>query len=129
MNRIAISVATAVVVVLGVLHSLFGGLLVRLERSVIYSNELVSSGSDSSVAVLIGFVGFLVAFVGALLNKAILKTYFCSLIFLYVMLYLANLDVSLVGSIKLGDYALLISILAAHALGAYHLTSRSKFSS
>jgi len=125
MNRIAITIATGFVVVLGVLHSLLGGLLVRLERSVIYSNELVSSGSDSSFAVLIGFAGFLIAFVGALLNKAILKTYFCSLIFLYVMLYLANLDVSLVGSIKLGDYVLLISIMAAHALGIYHLTRLS----
>ena len=129
MNRVAISIATGFVIVLGVLHSLSGGLLVRLERSVIYSNELVSSGSDSSVAVLIGFMGFIFAFVGALLNKAIIKTYFFSLMFLYVMLYLANLDVSLIDSIKLGDYVLLISILAVHALGIYHLTSRLKLSS
>jgi hypothetical protein len=125
MNRIAVSIITGTVIVLGVLHSYNGGLLIQLERRVIYSNNLASSGSDSSLVVLVGLLGFVVALVGSVLNKAVLKTYFFSLIFLYVMLYLANLDVSLLGSVKLGDYLLLISVMVVHALGICHLTKRS----
>lgn len=125
LNRIVISIITGFVVVLGTLHSLSGGLLVQVERSVIYSNDLVSSGSDSSFAVLIGFLGFVAAFLAAALNKAALKTYLFCLLFLYLMLFLANLDVSLVGSVKSGDYLLLISILVVHGLGVYHLIRRS----
>lgn len=47
-----------------------------------------------------------------------------SIVFFDLMLFLANMDVSLVESVRLGDFVLLVAFLLAHLLGVYHFLSR-----
>ena len=101
----------------GALHLFLGGLRVQLEQNIVYSNELASSGNDSSFFILMGFSAFTISLFGAITNKAIFKTYFVSMFSFYAMLFLANMDVSVLGSIKLGDHILLVAIVLAHTLG------------
>ncbi len=100
-------------------HIVTGGLLTELESRVVFSNTLVSSGGDSSFFVALALFAFVLVFVAAVIDRGILGSLVFSLSLYYFMLFLANLDVSLLESIKLGDHVLLLSTVLILTLVLY----------
>ncbi len=112
-------------------HFALGGLIIGLHKdgSVWYSNELVSSGSDeSSILTMLGFGSFLLSLIFYSVRRTGTKWfYFINLGWLYFILWLVNLDVSILNSINHGDVVLAILIIVVHIPVIYHLTNQSKF--
>ncbi|WNZ55239.1 hypothetical protein QT397_20600 [Microbulbifer sp. MKSA007] len=124
MDRLITIILSIALLICGGLHVYFGGLLVQVERRVIFSNELLSSGSDSSFLVCLGLMIFLVSLISGLRRKGMYLSCTFSVLFFDFMLFLANLDVPLIESVKHGDFTLLVAFILAHFLIAYHLTSK-----
>ncbi|MAS23945.1 MAG: hypothetical protein CMI08_10090 [Oceanospirillaceae bacterium] len=123
-NRAITIILSIVLLACAAVHWYLGGLLVQAENRVIYSNELLSSGGDSSFAVLLGLSAFVVSLLGGLLGKKLFLSSILALVFFDFMLFLANLDVSLTESVLLGDHTLLVAFIFAYLLAVFHLTSQ-----
>lgn len=128
MFRIVVIATSILVLVLTYVHNALGGLILGYHKdgSVWFSNELVSSGGDDSFGIIIGFGSFLISLIiFAIKRSAAPYVYYINLLFVYFILYLVNLDVSVSGSIKYGDNVLLVLLLLVHIPVIYHLTSIS----
>lgn len=128
--RHAVIVSSALVLALAWLHQRSGGLIIGMhaDGSKWYSNELLSSGGDDSAILLLGLGSFVVSLLWYGLRKTnTLYVYLANLAFVWFVLFLVNLDVSLVGSIRHGDYVLAAMLVLIHVpLVIYFMHKRGR---
>lgn len=128
--RLTIIVSSALVLALAWLHHRAGGLIVgrHVDGSKWYSNELLSSGGDDSAILLLGLGSFVVSLLWYGLRKTNAPyVYLANLAFVWFVLFLVNLDVSLVGSIRHGDYVLAAMLVLIHVpLVIYFMHKRGR---
>ena len=129
MFRITTIASSICILALAYLHDVLGGLIIGTNKdgSKWFSNELLSSGGDDSDILLLGFSSFIVTLVFYIVkNTDAPYVYYINLLFVYLILFLVNMDVSIIGSIEHGDYVLLLLILLIHIPLVYHLTRHLK---
>jgi hypothetical protein len=117
-----ILIVSAAVAAIGVAYSEARGLILDVlpsgER--IYSSALQSSGGDDAFLVRVAFWSFSVSAGTALLagrargaTRALRGVYLANVVVLLFVLWLVNLDVSVLHSIRSGDHLLLAGLLLA----------------
>ena len=109
---------------MGYIHNITGGLIIceNKDGKHSFSNELKSSGGDDSGILLLGLFSFVFSFLWYFLKKTKKKTvYYMNLLFCYFVLFLVNLDVSVIGSIQSGDHILFFILISMHLPVMYHL--------
>jgi hypothetical protein len=128
MFRIVVMATSICILALTYIHHVLGGLILGYHKdgTVWFSNELVSSGGDDSFGIIIGFGSFLITLmIFAIKKSSAPYVYYVNLLFVYFILFLINLDVSVIGSIQYGDDVLAALLLLLHIPVIYHLTSVS----
>jgi len=124
----AITIASSMcILALAYLHSTLGGLILGINNdgSKWFSNELLSSGGDDSDILLLGFYSFVLTLIFYLIKKTETPyVYYVNILFVYFILFLVNLDVSIIGSIQYGDYVLLLILIIMHIPLMYLLTRK-----
>lgn len=124
MFRIVTIAVVLLIFCLGFIYAYQGGLLINMNGNVVRNSELGGSISDASRWIYIGIYSFLISLFLVGFKKGGLGTYFANLIFLYFSLWLTNLDVPIVDSIRYGDYVLFAVILLANCPILYFLATR-----
>ncbi len=122
MPRVLVLVCSVAAAAIGWLYSEERGLILDVAASgeKIYSSSLQSSGSDDAFLVRIGFASFTVSALVALLAtwragaaRALGWVYVANVAFLAFVMWLVNLDVAVLRSIRLGDHLLLAGWMLA----------------
>lgn len=104
-------------VALGLIYAFSDGPYVMLEGGVTSARELVSSGSDDWSAIVVALSSFIVSLSAAMyavdkpVRPTTVKAIYAANYFVFTLfLYLANLDVSLVDSVRYGDWPLALAV-------------------
>lgn len=115
MNKYITAISSLIVFVIGYFYFHSDGLILEVSNGTkIYSNSLMSSGSDDGFIMSIGLMSFIFTIIASVFSffkvissKVLGWVYLFNLLFLAFITFLVNLDVSVYRSIKYGDYVLL----------------------
>lgn len=114
MSKKILIVSILVSLILVLLHQLQGGLYIELERSVLRNSEIGGSLVDATDPIWFGGYAFLITLLLAFIGKLYVWSYIFNLLILYFAVWLASLDVSVVGSVEHGDYVLALLLVTFH---------------
>lgn len=115
MNKYLTAISSLIIFIIGFSYLKSDGLILEISNgNKIYSNSLMSSGSNDSFLMSIGFMSFIVTFIISILSflkvvstKALGWAYSINFVILVFITFLVNMDVSVYSSIKYGDYVLM----------------------
>ena len=135
MNKYITAISSLIVFVIGYFYFHSDGLILEVSNGTkIYSNSLMSSGSDDGFIMSIGLMSFIFTIIASVFSffkvissKILGWVYLFNLLFLAFITFLVNLDVSVYRSIKYGDYVLLSGfILSIIPLILFTLFAKTK---
>ena len=121
MNKYITAISSLIVFVIGYFYFHSDGLILEVSNGTkIYSNSLMSSGSDDGFIMSIGLMSFIFTIIASVFSffkvissKILGWVYLFNLLFLAFITFLVNLDVSVYRSIKYGDYVLLSGFIVS----------------
>ena len=121
MNKYITAISSLIVFVIGYFYFHSDGLILEVSNGTkIYSNSLMSSGSDDGFIMSIGLMSFIFTIIASVFSffkvissKVLGWVYLFNLLFLAFITFLVNLDVSVYRSIKYGDYVLLSGFIVS----------------
>lgn len=121
MNKYLTAISSTIVFITGYYYYHSDGLILEISNgNKIYSNSLMSFGSDDGFIMSIGLMSFIFTIIASILSffkvispKMLGWIYSFNLLFIAFITFLVNLDVSVYGSIKHGDYVLLSGFIAS----------------
>lgn len=114
-----ITACSLIVILVGYFYSRSEGLIISVDVSgeKVFSNSLQSSGSNDGYLMALGFFSFCITFISSLLAlikkisaRSLKIIYLINLSILLFDVYLVNLDVSVIDSIKFGDISLVLGL-------------------
>lgn len=121
MNKYITAISSLIVFVIGYFYFHLDGLILEVSNGTkVYSNSLMSSGSDDGFIMSIGLMSFIFTIIASVFSffkvissKVLGWVYLFNLLFLAFITFLVNLDVSVYRSIKYGDYVLLSGFIVS----------------
>ncbi len=121
MSNYITGISSLIVAVVGYKYLHSDGLIISVDYGTkVYSNSLQSSGGNDGFLVSLGFISFAFSFILSLVaqlkkisDKNAKLFYMLNFAFFLLIIFLVNLDVSVVKSIVFGDYLLLFGFTIA----------------
>src|SRR3990172_7144136 len=117
-----ITTCSLIVILVGYAYSRSDGLIISVDinGAKVFSNSLQSSGSNDGYLLTIGLFSFCMTFVSSLFallkkisERSLIIIYLINFSILLFDIYLVNLDVSVIDSIKFGDISLLVGLVSS----------------